>query len=138
MDEQLLRATASIRGAVCSPMGTTLTIRRASDDGWELPGGRIREGEDVTDCLRREIAEEVGIDVTVGEPVHAYAWRNDDGDDRLAVYYHCSATETNPVLSDEHTEAQWVTEAVARDRLSAPQTTAVARAIRAERRDPMG
>ncbi|ELZ24214.1 ADP-ribose pyrophosphatase [Halosimplex carlsbadense 2-9-1] len=138
MDERLLRATASIRGAVCSPAGTTLTIRRASDGGWELPGGRIREGENVTDCLRRELAEEVGIDAAVGEPVHAYAWRNDDGDDRLAVYYHCSAAETDLVLSDEHTEAEWVSEAEARERLSAPQTTAVVRAARAERGDRMG
>ncbi|QPV62835.1 NUDIX domain-containing protein [Halosimplex litoreum] len=135
MDERLLRATASIRGAVCSPAGTTLTIRRASDDGWELPGGRIREGEAVTDCLRRELTEEVAIDATVREPVHAHAWRNDDGDDRLAVYYHCSAVEMEPLLSDEHTEAEWVSEAVARERLSAPQTTAVARAIRADRRE---
>jgi 8-oxo-dGTP pyrophosphatase MutT (NUDIX family) len=92
----------------------------------------------VTDCLRRELAEEVGIEATVGEPVHAYAWRNDDRDDRLAVYYHCSAAETDLALSDEHTEAEWVAEAVARERLSAPQTTAVARAIRAERRSRMG
>jgi len=138
MDERLLRATVSIRGAVCSPTGTTLTIRRASDDGWELPGGRIREGERVTDCLRRELAEEVGVNATVREPVHAHAWRNDDGNDRLAVYYHCSAAEADPVLSDEHTEAEWVTETEARERLSAPQTTGVVRATRAERRDRPG
>ena len=117
-------------------MGTTLTIRRASDGGWELPGGRIREGEDVTECLRRELAEEVDIEATVGEPVHAHAWRNDTDDGRLAVYYHCSGAQATPVLSDEHTEAEWVSEAEARRRLSPPQTTAAVRAIRAERCDP--
>jgi 8-oxo-dGTP pyrophosphatase MutT (NUDIX family) len=86
MDERPLGARASVSGAVCSPAGTTSTIRRAGDDGWELPTGRIREGEDVTDCLRRELVEEAAIDASVGEPVRAYAWRSDDGDDRLAVY----------------------------------------------------
>ena len=135
MDERPLRATASIRGVVCAPGETVLTIRRSSDGGWELPGGRIREGEAVTDCLRRELVEEVGIDATVGEPVHAYAWENDDGDGRLAVYYHCAAAEAPAELSDEHTEAEWVTEAEARDRLTAPQTTAVVRALRTDRHE---
>lgn len=40
----------------------------------------------MTDCLRRELVEEADIDASVGEPVRAYAWRSDDGDDRLAVY----------------------------------------------------
>jgi len=93
MDEQFLTATISIRGVVCRPDGAVLTIRRASDDGWELPGGRIHRGEAVRDCLGRELDEETGLDITVHNPVKATAWQNQAGKDRFAVYYHCSTTE---------------------------------------------
>lgn len=131
MDEQFHEATISIRGVVCRPDETVLTIRRASDGGWELPGGRIRCRESVPDCLRRELTEETGLDATVHHPVEAVSWQNDAGDDRFAVYYYCTTDEESVTLSDEHTEWAWVTEATARDRLSDPQSTATARAVEA-------
>jgi 8-oxo-dGTP pyrophosphatase MutT (NUDIX family) len=133
MDEQFLEATISIRGVVCRPDDRVLVVRRASDGGWELPGGRIYRTESVTDCLQRELREEVGVAVTVRRPVEAASWLNTAGKGRFAVYYHCTTDGRAEVaLSDEHTDFGWVSKPTARDRLSEPQARATLRTTAAE------
>ena len=44
---------------------------------WELPGGKLEKDEATRDCLRREFAEEVGLEIEVGRALppieHTYA-----------------------------------------------------------------
>lgn len=62
--------------------GGRLLVDRRPDEGllgglWELPGGKIKPGESHAQALRREVKEELGIEIKVGPPLatvrHAYS-----------------------------------------------------------------
>jgi 8-oxo-dGTP pyrophosphatase MutT (NUDIX family) len=137
MTDEHLQATISLRGVVFAPCGDVLVVRRASDDGWELPGGRLGPHEDAPEGVRREIAEETGIDARIGRPIHAVSWRNEGDFGRFAVYYWCEPdgqgvdldSGADPVeLSHEHIEHAWLPPHAAAERLSDPQERAVSAA----------
>ncbi len=39
---------------------------------WEFPGGKRQEGEDLATCLKREIQEELRVEIQVGQPLGVY------------------------------------------------------------------
>ena len=57
--------------AIIEKEGKILIARRALDQQlagkWEFPGGKVEDGESPEECLKRELEEEFGIQVEVGE-----------------------------------------------------------------------
>jgi len=53
--------------------GRILLGHRRDVDGWNLPGGGMEAGETVDEALCREVREETGLDIEVGQLVGVYS-----------------------------------------------------------------
>jgi mutator protein MutT len=62
---------------------------------WEFPGGKREPNETFSECLQRELREELGIDIEVGELIetitHAYPEKT-----VVLKFYHCRWTGGEP------------------------------------------
>ncbi len=81
---------------------------------FELPGGHIDYGEDIIAGLKREIDEEFGMTVEVGDPFFAFTYTNDiKGSHSIEVDYFATFVEgsENIMLDPEdHSEYGWFAE----------------------------
>ena len=91
----------SARGIVITDKGLAVIFRRKITDGvtkeyYVLPGGGINPGEEVIDGLKRELKEELNIDVNVKD----LAFTNET-EDRVEYIYNCEYISGNFTLNGE-------------------------------------
>ncbi len=76
-------------------------------DGWEFPGGKIEAGETPEAALRREILEELAVEVEVQSRLVTVEY--DYPQFHLTMHcYWCRLLKGEPTLL-EHEAAQWLT-----------------------------
>ena len=73
---------------------------------WEFPGGKVEPGERDRDALRRELREELAIEVRVQEQLGSVVHRYSDFEIEL-IAYHCTDRQGAPVAR-EHAELRWL------------------------------
>lgn len=74
---------------------------------WEFPGGKVEKNESPQAALRREIQEELGIDLDSLQQMSAVTHTYDFGSIRLLPYR--SFCKIRPKLTlTEHVDAKWV------------------------------
>jgi len=73
---------------------------------WEFPGGKVEEGEEPRQALRRELEEELGIEVKVGRMVEALLHFYPEYP-VLLLAYHCRIEKGVPKPLGCH-ECRWV------------------------------
>jgi 8-oxo-dGTP diphosphatase len=83
-------------------------------DVFEIPGGHIDYGEDIVDGLKREITEELGMTVSVGEPFAAFTYVNDIKDSHsIEVIYFATFNEPIENITlhpEDYSEYRWFAE----------------------------
>jgi len=59
---------------------------------WDLPGGKVDFRENPYDTLRREVQEDVGLEITIHEPVGMWWFmRLNDGNQVVSTVFRCRA-----------------------------------------------
>lgn len=95
---------------------------------WVMPGGKIDLGEPIVQALKREVWEEVGLEVEVGQLVDIFEHVTPGNDNYhfIIIYYLCTPLYCDVKHNhDEVSEARWV----GRDQLNDYRIPAGARFI---------
>jgi 8-oxo-dGTP diphosphatase len=81
---------------------------------FEIPGGHIDYGEDIVAGLKREIFEEFGMTISVGDPFASFTYTNPiKGSHSIEVIYFAEFTDPLKNIQlhpDDHSEYQWIAE----------------------------
>lgn len=92
--------------------GKVLMCKGIGDTVWDLPGGRLHMNEELIAGLQRELKEELGVDIEVGEPFYTAVWYGaKSGIPRVYMVY--LAALANPaaelsIATDELEAVMWV------------------------------
>src|SRR3989338_5114388 len=94
--------------------GKYLLVKRSSEKypevkrKWDIVGGRISAGTTLMENLKREIKEEVGLDLEYN-PILIAAQDILQSEKHVVRLTYTAVIDGDPILSDEHTEFGWFT-----------------------------
>jgi 8-oxo-dGTP diphosphatase len=97
-------------GAIAVRDGGLLMVKRRREPAaglWTVPGGHLEAGEYLTDAVRREVAEETGLEVTVGDLVGIFEV---PGDPHFVILDFLAEVvgDAAPAGRSDALEARWV------------------------------
>lgn len=105
----LTMKTINVVAAVIMKEGKVFATQRGYGefkDGWEFPGGKVEAGESPEEALRREIREELEVEVNVGDLIDTIEY--DYPAFHLSMKcYACTIAGGSPHLL-EHEAARWL------------------------------
>lgn len=109
MDNKFGVATKAI---IKNDAGKFLVIYKSEDEEIspneiDIPGGRIKFGENIEESLAREVKEELGIKIKIIKPSRVWGFVNDTLH-LIGITFLAEYVEGEIVLSGEHTKYEWI------------------------------
>ena len=99
-----------VTAAVIERGGKVLIARRKKGDRfeglWEFPGGKIEAGESPEECLRRELLEELGVEIEAPEFLCSVSFETSGISIELMAFR--TSLLAGEVRCHDHDEVRWV------------------------------
>ena len=92
-----------------------LILKRSSSmeihpNKWSFPGGKLEKGEDIYDCLSRELKEETGLEIQPElQYISDYTYERPNKDWTLGFCFLVTSESNQVKLSSEFTDYKWIT-----------------------------
>ena len=88
--------------------GDRFLVLVKSEGTFDLPGGRVEEGESIKDALHREIHEETGLKVDIKETAGRWSFCKKPNFSINGATFACNYLKGKVKLCDEHINYLWI------------------------------
>lgn len=109
VNAQERRRVEVVAALIFNKEGRVLAVKcpeHKHNGGWEFPGGKIEPGETAEHAVAREIAEELGVQVLVGELLHTVEW--DYPAFHLSMQCFVCLLPSGEIQLREHSDFRWL------------------------------
>jgi 8-oxo-dGTP diphosphatase len=94
--------------------GKFLIIKRSSKEDvykneWDLPGGKLKFGENPVNGLKREVFEETGLNIKIVKPISVWTFFKNSGKTQvIGITFLAKVISGKIRLGKEHTDFKWI------------------------------
>lgn len=74
---------------------------------WEFPGGKKEKNESYKECLKREIKEELGLEIEIVERLPSFTYKFSNEEIIKLIPFRCIALSRDIILT-EHQQIKWL------------------------------